>query len=56
MDAVGLHQEFVESEMKLMESIVKGEGLNDHYEDRYGAFLTTHLPHLALTLCLHCRC
>ena len=35
LGTMGLEEKFVDAEVKLMESIVKGEGLNDHYEDRY---------------------
>lgn len=32
---LGLNSSFVEAELKLMESIVKGDGFNDHYEQPY---------------------
>jgi len=33
--SMGMEEEFFESEVKMMESLVEGDGLNDHYEDRY---------------------
>lgn len=35
MSILGLNSTFVEAEIKLMESIVKGDGFNDHYEQPY---------------------
>jgi hypothetical protein len=35
LGSVGLEEKFVAGEVKLIESLIRGEGINDHFEDRY---------------------